>query len=110
MIQPLTDTEQAEAESVRGRCPADRRFESAAVICNRDMYVFAVLAAGNAHIAGVGMLEYYERRTTGKHLDASRLFLYKVTRELQGTKGDDGAQLRDVMKAMVLFGVPDSKR
>jgi C1A family cysteine protease len=59
--------------------------------------------------AGVGMLEYYERRTTGKHIDGSRLFLYKVTRELQGIKGDDGAQLRDVMKAMVLFGVPPEK-
>jgi C1A family cysteine protease len=59
--------------------------------------------------AGVGMLEYFERRTTGKHIDGSRLFLYKVTRELQGIKGDDGAQLRDVMKAMVLFGVPPEK-
>lgn len=59
--------------------------------------------------AGVGMLEYYERRTTGKHIDGSRLFLYKVTRELQGVKGDDGAQLRDAMKAMVLFGVPPEK-
>lgn len=59
--------------------------------------------------AGVGMLEYYERRTTGKHIDGSRLFLYKVTRELQGIKGDDGAQLRDVMKAMILFGVPPEK-
>ncbi len=59
--------------------------------------------------AGVGMLEYYERRTTGKHIDGSRLFLYKVTRELQGIKGDDGAELRDVMKAMVLFGVPPEK-
>jgi len=59
--------------------------------------------------AGVGMLEYYERRTTGKHIDGSRLFLYKVTRELQGIKGDDGAQLRDVMKAMVLFGIPPEK-
>jgi len=59
--------------------------------------------------AGVGMLEYYERRTTGKHIDGSRLFLYKVTRELQGVKGDDGAELRDTMKAMVLFGVPPEK-
>lgn len=59
--------------------------------------------------AGVGMLEYYERRTTGKHIDGSRLFLYKVTRELLGFKGDDGAYLRDAMKAMVLFGVPPEK-
>lgn len=59
--------------------------------------------------AGVGMLEYYEKRTTGKHIDGSRLFLYKVTRELMGFKGDDGAYLRDAMKAMVLFGVPPEK-
>lgn len=59
--------------------------------------------------AGIGMLEYYERRSTGKYIDGSRLFLYKVTRELMGFKGDDGAYLRDAMKAMVLFGVPPEK-
>jgi C1A family cysteine protease len=66
------------------------------------------LGSCTAH-AGVGMLEYFERRTTGKHLDASRLFLYKVTRQLMGFKGDDGAYLRETMKAMVLFGVPPEK-
>jgi C1A family cysteine protease len=59
--------------------------------------------------AGVGLMEYYERRAFGKHVDASRLFLYKVTRNLLGVTGDDGANLRDVMKAMVLFGVPPEK-
>lgn len=66
------------------------------------------LGSCTAH-AGVGMLEYYERRSTGKYLDASRLFLYKVTRQLLGFSGDDGAYLRDTMKAMVLFGVPPEK-
>ncbi|HTJ97150.1 MAG TPA: C1 family peptidase [Rhodocyclaceae bacterium] len=66
------------------------------------------LGSCTAH-AGVGLLEYYERRTSGKHLDGSRLFLYKVTRQLLGYKGDDGANLRDTMKAMVLFGVPPEK-
>lgn len=56
--------------------------------------------------AGIGLLEYYERRAFGRHLDASRLFLYKVTRNLMGETGDTGAYLRDTMKAMVLFGVP----
>ena len=32
--------------------------------------------------AGVGMYEYFERRAFGKHTDASRLFLYKATRNL----------------------------
>lgn len=59
--------------------------------------------------AGVGMMEYYERHALGKYMDASRLFLYKVTRNLMGFKGDDGAYLRDTMKAMVLFGVPPEK-
>ncbi|MEJ2287350.1 MAG: C1 family peptidase [Deinococcales bacterium] len=56
--------------------------------------------------AGVGLLEYFERRAFGKHLDGSRLFLYKATRNLLGWKGDQGAYLRSTMKAMVLFGVP----
>lgn len=66
------------------------------------------IGACTAH-AGVGLMEYFERRSTGKHIDASRLFLYKVTRNLLGWTGDDGAYLRDTMKAMVLFGVPPEK-
>lgn len=56
--------------------------------------------------AGVGMMEYYERRAFGKYVDASRLFLYKVTRNLLNWTGDTGAFLRSTMGAMVLFGVP----
>jgi C1A family cysteine protease len=56
--------------------------------------------------AGAGLLEYFERRARGAHLDASRLFLYKATRNLLGWKGDQGAYLRTTMKAMVLFGLP----
>jgi len=56
--------------------------------------------------AGVGVIEYYERRAFGRHIDASRLFLYKVTRNLMKMKGDTGAYLRKTMGAMVLFGVP----
>ncbi len=56
--------------------------------------------------AGVALLEYYERRALGKHLDASRLFLYKATRNLLGWTGDQGAYLRTTMKALALFGAP----
>ncbi|MGD0817634.1 MAG: C1 family peptidase [Methanomassiliicoccales archaeon] len=56
--------------------------------------------------AGVGMIEYFERRAFGKHVDASRLFLYKTTRNLLRKSGDSGADLRTTMGAMVLFGVP----
>lgn len=56
--------------------------------------------------AGVGLVEYYERRAFGRHVDASRLFLYKATRDLLGWTGDTGAYLRSTMEALVLFGVP----
>lgn len=56
--------------------------------------------------AGVGIIEYYERRAFGKHIDASRLFLYKATRNLLHWTGDTGAFLRTTMGAIVLFGVP----
>ena len=56
--------------------------------------------------AGVGLIEYFERRAFGKHTDASRLFLYKTTRNLMHETGDTGAFLRTTMGALVLFGVP----
>ena len=56
--------------------------------------------------AGVGVYEYFERRAFGRHVDASRLFLYKVTRKLGHWTGDSGAFLRSTMGALVLFGVP----
>jgi C1A family cysteine protease len=56
--------------------------------------------------AGAGLIEYFERRAFGKYVAASRLFLYKVTRDLMHRKGDTGAHLRSTMESMVLFGVP----
>jgi C1A family cysteine protease len=56
--------------------------------------------------AGVGIIEYFERRAFGRYLDASRLFLYKVTRNLMQRTGDTGSFLRTTMQAMVLFGTP----
>jgi len=63
------------------------------------------LGSCTAH-AGAGVIEYYERKAFGRHTDASRLFLYKVTRNLMKMNGDTGAFLRSTMGAMVLFGVP----
>jgi C1A family cysteine protease len=57
----------------------------------------------------VGVLEYFERRAFGKHLDASRLFVYKVTRDLLGWHGDTGAFLRTTMGELVLIGAPPEK-
>jgi C1A family cysteine protease len=56
--------------------------------------------------AAVGLVEYFERRTTGRSIDASRLFLYKVSRKLLGWTGDSGAYLRTTLESLVLFGVP----
>lgn len=56
--------------------------------------------------AGAGVVEYFENRAFGRYLDASRLFLYKVTRNFANLKGDSGAFLRSTMGALVLFGVP----
>ena len=59
--------------------------------------------------AGVGVFEYFERRAFGEHIDASRLFLYKVTRNLMQERGDTGAYIRTTMGAMALFGVPPER-
>ena len=56
--------------------------------------------------AVVGMLEYYERKAFGLYTDASRLFLYKATRNLLQWDGDNGAYLRSAVGALALFGVP----
>src|SRR3990172_4283227 len=59
--------------------------------------------------AGAGMFEYFQVRAHGKHIDCSRLFIYKTTRDLLGMRGDTGAYLRTTMKAMALFGAPPEK-
>lgn len=56
--------------------------------------------------AGVSVVEYFERKSFGKHIDASRLFLYKVTRNMLHWTGDTGAFLRTTMGALQLFGTP----
>ncbi len=62
----------------------------------------------SAH-AAVGIVEYFQRRAFGKHIEGSRLFVYKTTRNLMGVTGDTGAFLRNVMGALVLCGVPAEK-
>lgn len=59
--------------------------------------------------AGAGLIEFYENKAYGTHIDASRLFLYKVTRNLLGWTGDTGAYLSTTMAAMTLFGAPPEK-
>jgi C1A family cysteine protease len=59
--------------------------------------------------AVVGLLEYMQRRSCSSrddYIGASRLFLYKASRNLLGWKGDTGAYLRTAVKAAAIFGVP----
>lgn len=66
------------------------------------------LGSCTAH-AAVGVVEYFEKRAFGKHIDGSRLFVYKATRNLMGVTGDTGAWLRNTMGALALTGVAPEK-
>src|SRR5260221_914161 len=59
--------------------------------------------------AAVALLEYFERRASGAHVDDSRMFVYKAERDLLGWTGDTGAYLRTAMEALVLFGAPPER-
>ena len=59
--------------------------------------------------AAVGVVEYFQRRAFGRHINGSRLFVYKTTRNLMQVTGDTGAWLRNTMGALVLCGVPPEK-
>ncbi len=66
------------------------------------------LGSCTAH-AAVGIVEYFQRRAFGKHLEGSHLFVYKATRNLMQVTGDTGAWLRNTMGALRLCGVPEEK-
>ena len=59
----------------------------------------------SAH-AVIGLVEYLVRAGGGEALDLSRLFLYKLSRMLDGSEGNTGTYLRSAFKALRLFGVP----
>jgi C1A family cysteine protease len=65
----------------------------------------AGLNASSTH-ACLALYQYFERRAFGKVLEPSRLFLYKMTRQLLNWTGDTGACLRTTLKAMIRFGIP----
>lgn len=66
------------------------------------------LGSCTAH-AAVGIVEYFERRASGQHVEGSRLFVYKATRNLMQVTGDTGAWLRNTMGALVMCGIADEK-
>ena len=57
----------------------------------------------------VALVEYFERRSFGRHVDASRLFVYKVSRDLLGWRGDSGSHLRTPMTVLNRFGAAPEK-
>lgn len=59
--------------------------------------------------AAISLASYLEKRAVGREIKASKLFLYKATRNLLQWTGDTGAFLRTAMAAMLLFGVPPEK-
>jgi C1A family cysteine protease len=63
------------------------------------------LGSCTAHM-GVGMLEYCEFKSFKKFIHGSRLFVYKATRDYAGYTGDSGAEIRNTLGALALYGVP----
>ena len=56
--------------------------------------------------AAVALLQYFEKKAKGVAPNPSRLFVYKVSRNLARVTGDTGSFMRNVMGALVLFGAP----
>ena len=56
--------------------------------------------------AATSLMEYFQKVSGGTYTEASRLFLYRVTRTLSHLQGDSGAYIRATIKAMRIFGIP----
>jgi len=57
----------------------------------------------------ISLAEYFQIRAFGSHTNMSRLFNYKVTRNMLGWRGDTGAFIRTAMGALALFGAPPER-
>jgi hypothetical protein len=55
--------------------------------------------------AVIALLEYLQIATKAAYVNASRRFLYKVTRNFLQWQGDTGAYIRETLKALRFFGV-----
>ena len=65
------------------------------------------LPTSSAH-ACIAMVQYYERRSSGKLLSPSRLFVHENACRLSGLR-NDRVSLRATLKAMVRFGCPPER-
>jgi C1A family cysteine protease len=52
------------------------------------------------------LIGFFEKKTLGRDVSPSIMFLYKIERNLLGQSGDTGAFLRTAMQALRAFGVP----
>jgi len=59
--------------------------------------------------ACAGLLQFHQRRASGRLIEPSRLFIYRNTQRMIGSTGDNGAGLRSTLKAIVQFGVASEK-
>lgn len=54
----------------------------------------------------IALHEYADKKAFGRFTPLSRLFIYKATRNWMGVRGDTGAEIRNAMGALALFGAP----
>ena len=57
----------------------------------------------------LSLVEYFERRALGRTFEPSKLFLYKMARNLRGMPSDSGIDLRSTFKALARYGVPPER-
>jgi len=53
------------------------------------------------------LLAYFERRSSGRMIEPSRLFIVQAARRLLGWSGESGLPLRAALEAIARIGVPD---
>jgi C1A family cysteine protease len=59
--------------------------------------------------AVLALIEYFEARTSGRLLDASRLFLFQTALKVLRLMGNASVDLRTTFKALVRFGTPPER-
>lgn len=67
-----------------------------------------LIGSCTAHAAS-SVVEFFQQKVFNKHKKHSRLFIYKVTRNLMHESQDAGAYLRTTLGALVLFGATDEE-
>lgn len=68
----------------------------------------AGFAASSVH-ACLALVQYFERRASGRVIEPSRMFVYRAGRRLLGWSGDSGLPLRVTLKAITRYGLPPER-